>query len=52
MQVKLGISDGISTEVLEGINESDIAVTGVVSTQPSASPAGGNSPLSGGGRRF
>ncbi len=51
-QVKLGISDGVFTEVLDGLHESDITVTGVVSTQSIAGPAGASSPFSGGGRRF
>lgn len=49
-QVKLGISDGVHTEVLEGVKEKDMVITGMVSKQPSGAPAGGN-PLGGGGRR-
>ena len=51
VQVKLGISDGIFTEVIEGLKENDIIVTGMV--LPQATPPGqqpGN-PF-GGGRRF
>ena len=51
VQVKLGISDGVHTEVLEGLKENDTVITGVVPKQ-SASPApGGGNPLGGGGRR-
>lgn len=54
-QVKLGISDGISTEVLEGLNEGDIVVIG--STASDAQAQGRmqqqQSPFGGGGmRRF
>lgn len=51
VQVKLGISDGIFTEILEGLSENDVVITGMVAPA-SASPAqpSGN-PLSG-GRRF
>jgi HlyD family secretion protein len=51
-QVKLGISDGINTEVLEGLKEGDRVVTaalgaaGTVPTPPAANPFGG------GPRRF
>ncbi len=51
-QVKLGISDGVFTEVLEGLRESELAVTGITSTQPSAGPAGAANPFTGGGRRY
>lgn len=53
VQVKLGISDGISTELLEGLKEGDPVVTGVIMPQASApAPAGGANPLGGGRRRF
>ena len=46
VQVKTGISDGISTEVISGLDEGAQVVTGVVSTgSPAAAPA---SPLGGG----
>lgn len=51
-QVKLGISDGVFTEVLEGLREGELVVTGVVSTQPMTGPQGSSSPFSGGGRRY
>jgi multidrug efflux pump subunit AcrA (membrane-fusion protein) len=52
--VKLGINDGVSTEVLEGLKPGDLVVTGVTTDQSSASvPRGTSNPLSGGGgRRF
>jgi len=49
VQIKTGISDGISTEVLSGLNEGDRVVTGMTSTS-TAAPATAN-PF-GGGRRF
>ncbi len=54
VQIKVGISDGISTEVVDGLNEGDQVVTGLVS----ASEQGGGrpaNPFGGGGgfgRRF
>ena len=52
--VKLGISDGIATEVLEGLKEGDKVITGMTSTaaKPGGTPP--PNPLSGGGgmRRF
>ncbi len=51
--VKLGISDGVSTEVLDGLKVGDVVVTGVTVTQASPTMPTSN-PLSGGGggRRF
>ena len=49
--VKLGINDGIATEVLEGLKPGDLVVTGM--TVPDSKPAQpSTNPLSGGGRRF
>ena len=53
--VKTGISDGINTEVLEGLNEGDLVVSGLnvpitataAGARPGASPFGG--PFGGGG---
>lgn len=39
VQVKTGITDGISTEVLEGLNEGDQVVTGMMSTPGAQQPA-------------
>lgn len=53
-QVKLGISDGVSTEVIEGLNEGDIVVTGSAAADASQMPGRpqqGN-PFGGGMRRF
>jgi HlyD family secretion protein len=50
VQIRTGISDGISTEVVSGLDEGAQVVTGVVSTSPVlTAPA---SPLGGGPRRF
>jgi HlyD family secretion protein len=48
--VKLGISDAIHTEVLEGLKENDAVITGVIAPQVVPTQPGTN-PLSG-GRRF
>jgi HlyD family secretion protein len=52
--VKVGISDGTNTEVLEGLNEGDTVVVGTVgaattATAPPGNPFGG--PFGGPGRR-
>ncbi len=52
--VKLGISDGTNTEVLDGLKEGDVVVVGTVSSAASASAAPANpfgSPFGGPGRR-
>lgn len=53
VSVKLGISDGFSTEVLEGLNEGDTVITNVI--MPGAGPVaagqqGMNNPFQSGGR--
>jgi HlyD family secretion protein len=50
--VKLGITDGIHTELLEGLKENDAVLTGMIT--PQAAPAQPSSPFGGGGgqRRF
>jgi HlyD family secretion protein len=50
--IKIGISDGIETEVLDGLKEGDQVVTGTTSTStqttaPASNPFGGGGP-----RRF
>jgi HlyD family secretion protein len=50
--VKVGITDGIFTEMLEGLKETDLLVTGMANPQPAAAGPSGASPLGGGGRRF
>ncbi len=59
VRIKTGISDGITTEITEGLKEGDIIITGVKSTQTQAavapvgsSPFGGPSGGGGGQRRF
>jgi HlyD family secretion protein len=47
--IKTGISDGLSTEVLDGLNEGDRVVTGLLATQSTASRT--TNPF-GGMRRF
>ena len=49
--IKTGISDGVTTEVLEGLKEGDRVVTGMTESGAAATPAA--NPFSGGGpRRF
>jgi HlyD family secretion protein len=51
VQIKTGISDGVVTEVIEGLKEGDRVVTAeLTSKSPAASPAA--NPFSGGARRF
>ncbi|HYP17908.1 MAG TPA: hypothetical protein VEQ65_11915, partial [Opitutus sp.] len=54
VNVKLGISDGTQTEVLEGLAEGDVVITGVIAGD--AGTGGGNrpaaNPFGGGPRRF
>src|SRR5438093_1719459 len=51
VQIKTGISDGIVTEVMEGLKEGDRVITAeLASKSPAASP--GRNPFSGGPRRF
>jgi HlyD family secretion protein len=50
VQIKTGISDGIVTEVTEGLKEGDSVVTAEL-TSPSAAPSPGANPFSG-ARRF
>ena len=47
--IKTGISDGIATEVLEGLKEGDRVVTGVTESDAAATQA--TNPFGGGGRR-
>jgi len=47
VQIKTGITDGINTEVLEGLNEGDQVVTGIVSTG-AQTPGATTNPFGGG----
>ena len=51
VQIKTGISDGISTEVLDGLQEGDHVVTAMTGRTASAAQQSTN-PLAGGQRRF
>ena len=51
IQIKTGISDGIVTEVLEGLKEGDQVITAAVSPETSTASPPPN-PFSGGRRRF
>lgn len=45
VNVRLGISDGTQTEVLDGLAEGDRVITSVVVASAGTQPAGGNSPF-------
>lgn len=51
VQVKTGISDGVFTEILEGLAENDRVVVGM-NVDPTAAPTSTANPLGGGMRRF
>jgi HlyD family secretion protein len=51
VQIKTGISDGVVTEVVEGLNEGDRVVTAELSSKSPAASTPAN-PFSGGPRRF
>jgi HlyD family secretion protein len=53
--VKLGVTDGAQTEVVEGLSEGDVVATGIVGPVASTTPTPGGSPFGGpfgGGPRF
>ncbi len=50
VQIKVGINDGISTEVVDGLKEGDVVVTGVAMTE--SAQAQPTNPFGGGFRRF
>lgn len=51
VRVKVGITDGTDTEVLDGLKEGDLVITGI--NQPGASASGpSSSPFGGGNRTF
>jgi HlyD family secretion protein len=52
VSVKLGISDGTHTEVIEGLAEGDLVITTVLNPLKSPSSAPAASPFGGGPRRF
>jgi HlyD family secretion protein len=54
VQIKIGISDGLMTEAVEGLEEGAVLVTGVVPTGRAATAAAPSNPFGGGGspRRF
>jgi HlyD family secretion protein len=49
--IKIGISDGISTEVVDGLNEGDAVIIGL-NAQTAAPGAPASNPFGGGMRRF
>ncbi len=51
VQIKVGINDGIMTEVVDGLKEGMKVVSGMLTTDPAATRPASN-PFSGAGRRF
>jgi len=51
-RIKTGIGDGANTEVLDGLKEGDIVVTGIKQPQGAAPAPAGSSPFGGGRRGF
>ncbi len=52
VNVKLGISDGTGTEVIEGLAEGDLVITNVITSGATSPQAPAANPFGGGGRRF
>jgi HlyD family secretion protein len=53
VSAKIGITDGITSEVIDGLAEGDVIITGVNSTGAAGGPAAPvNNPFGGGQRRF
>jgi len=56
VKIQTGITDGVSTEVMDGLKEGEQVVTGLLTMQGSSSSSGmqrPNNPFGGGGfRRF
>jgi HlyD family secretion protein len=50
--IKAGITDGSTTEVVDGLKEGDSVVTSVTVPNATARPSGTSNPFGGGGRRF
>ena len=49
VQIKVGITDGLATEVLEGLEEGDRVVTGMILPVSTSGPAQPSNPFGGGG---
>ena len=52
VQIKIGISDGISTEVTEGLSEGQKVAIGIISSAESGTGGRPSNPFGGGFRRF
>jgi HlyD family secretion protein len=50
--VKVGITDGIASEILDGVAEGDVLITSVTVSNPTKAAAPTSNPFGGGGRRF
>jgi len=52
VSVKLGITDGIATEAIDGLKEGDVIVTGISVANKGTASAPASNPFGGGQRRF
>jgi HlyD family secretion protein len=52
VSVKLGISDGTQTEVIDGLSEGDLVITNVYTPGSGSTAAPASNPFGGGRRRF
>jgi HlyD family secretion protein len=52
VSVKLGITDGIATEAIDGLKEGDVIVTGISVASKGSASAPASNPFGGGQRRF
>lgn len=52
VSVKIGITDGVASELIEGAAEGDVIITGVAATAAPGAPQPAANPFGGGGRRF
>ena len=52
VQIKTGITDGVMTEVTEGLNDGDKVITGIASSKENSGPPSSGNPFGGMPRRF
>ncbi|HEX4644959.1 MAG TPA: hypothetical protein VH598_05060, partial [Verrucomicrobiae bacterium] len=52
VQIRTGISDGVSTEVVDGLKEGDLVIVGQNITASASQSGPASNPFGGGGRRF
>jgi HlyD family secretion protein len=52
ISVKLGITDGTQTEVIDGLSQGDLVITNVITSGKNSTSAPAANPFGGGPRRF